>query len=530
MNHLPDEIILHILHFIPDEECFHSTCFTRKHWVVDIWPKRKQVLSFNYLPELDRYLHSVKNVSSSASKTKIANIGSTAGSINASATASHIEEKKVKIIVLFDAFEKFTNLKEISLVNCGLNDSILEKICTNFKRKLLILNISKNKNLSWSNTQRCIMLCENLKKLDWSYNFQSPPNIPQQLPGGGGTTNSTDRDNGSTALNELWVQTVQFPKSIEWVNVSGFLNQIPNFEHLYILIERFSEGASLKSNPFEGIQIPHIRAFVANHLTDISIIKTEKCQKLMTISIPSLMEMYHHCLIYLKSAAFSIIYDALHFNPSEDLIYECILKGHVRVLELLASVDYTIDNIPIDVIEQSILNGNCSLISKLRVLNFHHFNDLSDDLLNQLICKGDTSSIMELRTCNLNRQKWDQIKLSSIEEAVRNGSKDVLEHVRMLNLTDLLNQVAVEHVEYSLEKGHSGVLKQLAHANYPKFNDLSPHVLANVILKSPALESTLKKVGYSKLNQVKSLMKQAIQETSASTASTTLTKSQKKKK
>ncbi|KAG2374025.1 hypothetical protein C9374_011104 [Naegleria lovaniensis] len=519
MNLLPDEIILHILHFIPDHECFHSTCFTRKNWVLNIWPKRKQVLSLNHLSELDRYLHSVKSVSSS-SKTKIANIGSTAGSINASATAPHIEEKKVKIIVLFDAFEKFTNLKQISLVNCGLNDSILEKICTNFKRKLITLNISKNKNLTWNNTQRCIMLCENLKKLDLSYNFQSS-NMSQQTLGGA-SSNGSD----NSTMSDLWVQTVQFPKSVEWVNVSGFLNQIPNFELLYILIERFSEKTFLKNNPFEGVQIPYIRAFAANHLTDISIIKPEKCQKLMSISIPSLVEMYHHCFLYLKSAAFSIIYDALHFYPSEDLIYECILKGHVRVLELLASVDYVIDNTPIDVIEESILNGNSSLVSKLRVLNYHYFNELSDDLLDQLICKGDTLTIMELRACNLNRQKWDQIKVSSIEEAVRNGSKDVLEHVRMLNLTELLNQVAVEHVEYSLEKGHSGVLKQLAHANYPKFNDISPQVLASVVLKSPALESTLKKVGYSKLNEVKSLMKKAIEETT----STTRSKSQKKKK
>ena len=319
MNFLPNELILHILHYIPDHECFHSTCFTRKNWVLNIWPQRKQVLSFNALSELDRYLVSVKP--NNSTKTKSANIGSTAGAINASATASHIEERRVGIKVLYDSLEKFTNLHHISLVNCGLNDSILEKICFTFKRRIISLDIAKNRNLSWNNTQKCIMMCENLKKLDISYNFQShPSNVP--------VTSDENEDPIS------WVATVQFPKHVEWVNVSGFLNQIRDFDSLFTLVSRFSKQAAASCNPFECIQTPFIRAFVANHLTDVSMLKPEKCKKLMAVSTPSLIELYNHCLVYLKSVAFTMIYETLRYYPSEEFISDCILKrsySHPRV-------------------------------------------------------------------------------------------------------------------------------------------------------------------------------------------------------
>ena len=191
------------------------------------------------------------------------------------------------------------------------------------------------------------------------------------------------------------------------------------------------------------------------------------------------------------------------------------LKGHIRILELLGSVDYPVNNLSTDIIEKSIINGHPSLIPKLRVLGYSYFNDISDDFLDYLISKGDATSINELRLCNLNRQKWDYIKLESIEEAVRNGCKDVLEHIRMLNLTELLNKVAVEHVETSLERGHYGVLRQLLHSNYPKMDNISPQILANTILRSPSLEATLKNSSYSRMNEVKILMKNALADNSS---------------
>jgi len=502
---LPDEIILHVMQYIEDSECFHSTCFTKKSWVLNIWPQRKTRLNVNDLSELDRYLYNV-NVSKSTNqttskKTKSATIGSTAGAIAATLKAMHIEEKRVGTKVLFDSFEKFTNLTEISLVNCGLNDSILDKLCHTFRKKLIRLNVAKNKSLSltWPSVQKSILACECLTHLDISYNFQNSNTAP-----------STER----------WVDTSLFPKQLVWVNISGLLKQIPDFESLHVLIERFSEAAASKNNPYEGYQVPFIRTFVANHLTDISLLTLDKCNRLASKSLPSLLSLYNHCLIYGKSEAFTKIHETLRFHPSDDFIYTCLESGHTKILDLLSTVGFPINNIPIEVVENSILNGHSSIISKLRVLGFVGFNDISEQLLDNLVRKGDTQSILELRLCNLDRQKWESITLSSMEEAIRNGNKDVLEHIRMLNLTELINNVAVENVEYSLEKGHNGVLKQLIHSNYSKINDLNPTIIANAIIKSSTVEAMLRNANYKNLVLSKQIAKQ-IQEQE---------KSQKKKR
>ncbi|EFC49588.1 predicted protein [Naegleria gruberi] len=479
---LPNEIILHILHYIDDNECFHSTCFTKKYWLLTIWPYRKEKLAINSYSDLDRYLQNVSNnTNNKVSSAKNSTIGSVVGAINASSRATHIEEKKISTKILYDYFDRFTHLKEISLVNCGLNDSSLEKLCSINKRGLISLNISKNKNLTWANTQKCIMLCENIKSLDISYNFQA----------------STPNQN----TQNTWIESLTLPMSLERLNISGFLSEIPDFESLFKLIKKFS-----KEN--QETEHPIIKVFTANHLTEFSLLKPEYLKTLRELSKKTMIEMYNHCFIFLKSLTFVEIYTSLGFYPATELINECIIKGHTRSLELLASIDFPFNEISLGVLEEAILAGHSSIISKLRVLGFTRFDDISDDLLDKLVTKGDAAAITELRSCNVPRRKWDLITLSAVETAVRNGNKDVLEHIRMLNLGDLLKQVAIEHVEYALERGHSGILKQLTSCNYQYLNDINAQILANIVAKSVTFEIVLRNAGYKNLTEIKSLIKQ----------------------
>ncbi|KAL9652754.1 hypothetical protein ABK040_010787 [Willaertia magna] len=469
---LPDEIWLHIFMFLTEKECYESICFTKKHWILNLYPIRKEVLSFNYYSELNRYIQFVLIPSSSPPTIKKKNVtstvtlGTSSGSVIASTIAPQIEEKKLKIQILFDSLDKFNNLKSIYLINCGLNDSIVEKICLTFKKNLKILNISKNKNLSHS-VLKNIMLCENLKELNISYNFQ---NIKKDK-------------------NELF-ELLKFPPNLEILNISGLLNEIPTFEEYFKL---------LKIN---------IKTIIAYHLTNISLLTIENIQQLILESMSSLIELYNHCFIYLKTNAFQMIYNELRFYPDNDLIYKSIENGHSRVLDLLNSIQYPINELlPIEIIENIIRNKHYNVISKLRMYNYSRFNELSNEIMNEIIRNGDDETIVELRRISyLNRSLWDSINIESISEAIRNGYKGVIDHIRMLNLIDKINQVDIKHVNYAIEKGYTGVIKQLVHSNYQKINDIDPTIAAEAIIKNSSIEQSLRNANYKKLDKVKLIM------------------------
>jgi hypothetical protein len=440
IDNVPDECILHVFEYLYERETYTS-CFTRRRWMINLWPFAKHKLCVNEQTDIEKSMKAITKQS----------------------------KQHVKRLTLINTFEKFGLLEHIALVDCSVGDYVLELVAHFYGNKLRHLNLSGNKLITAQGLHTYLPLLFKLEHLDVS--------------------NCQKLNSGIVPLFDQLGQEFHFPPILRTI----VLSHLPNVT-FNIICELLTKCSQLEY------------AF-ALHLMLFNTFDRTQFEHMAAYSVRNTQEYLDNALIYGFDISLKAIYEIVNNNlhldmkPSDHVIKECITAGHDRVIASLFEIGYPLDDIPIELISSSMLQGHSGVIAKLRSRGYSRFDEVPQHVMESIVERGLDNVIIELRGSRINKKKWELVSSDAIRKAFLLGKKKVIEQFRDMNLAEKLNAIPVDDVHQVILKGHVQVVKQLLTSGYDKVNDIQPDVIIKAIEHGHgAIVTMLRNAGYQYLD------------------------------
>jgi hypothetical protein len=382
--------------------------------------------------------------------------------------------------LLFEKMFAFPNLRKIALQSCkGLSDAFVDKMVRKYYRQLEYLDLSRNSKNSKLTSKSLYTICSICLRLK----YLSIASCEQMLI------------NGSLPVDII------FPSGLKVLDISNIASF--GWSHLFALIHR----------------APQLTTIYANHLSSNKFYNTQKFGDLSNFYSMHIAKVMFEEAIILERAESIIqsMFNILHEQyPSMNVIERCLLAGHYKIMPLLNAIHFPINSIPVDIVNKIIDLGHSQILIKLRISNYCHFNEISDKTLHEMIRRGDSDCMVQLRLANLDRSRWENIPIDVVVHAIRNNRKNAIKQLYELQLPSLdkFKSIDIEHIHEVIKRGFSGVLKIILNSGYEHASKID----ARIVLESAyedgniGILSCLKNFYFEKYEEVRRMEKQLLLE------------------